>query len=336
MGWFVFTFIVFVVAIGLFVAGPRLTAGQRRAGYHGTVVPLWFFGVGASVLLLFWAATSIQRSVHQIDTGHIGLVYTFGKITNQRPAGWAFTAPWQSIQQANIQTQSVKPETDCPVARQCLSAASKQSQNVFISTVLNFHVDPVNIQQLYTNIGPDYVEKVVQPRVSQVLKEETAKYDQAADVLPHREDIRQAVTKRLTEELSARGIAVEDFLLTNIGFDKEFEAAITSKAVAEQNALAEQNKVAIEAAKAEQAKQQGIAKANALREEANGQAAANVAINASLTPLLVQFQALQKLGPDLKIAVIPSGQGLIIDPSTLLSGLTPASPAPSAVPTPAR
>jgi regulator of protease activity HflC (stomatin/prohibitin superfamily) len=213
-----------------------------------------------------------------------------------------------------------------------MAAASKQSQNVFISTVLNFHVDPVNIQQLYTNIGPDYVVKVVQPRVSQVLKEETAKYNQAADILPNREDIRQNVTRRLTEELSARGIAVEDFLLTNISFDKEFEAAITLKAVAEQNALAEQNKVAIEAAKAEQAKQQGIAKANALREEANGQAAANVAINSSLTPLLVQFQALQKLGPELKIAILPAGQGLIIDPTTLLGGLNPAAPAAAATP----
>ena len=135
-----------------------------------------------------------------------------------------------------------------------------------------------------------------------------------------------------------RGIAVEDFLLTNIGFDKAFEEAITLKAVAEQNALAEQNKVAIEAAKAEQAKQQGIAKANALREEANGQAAANNAINSSLTPLLVQFQALQKLAPGAQDRHPPVRTGLDHRPTTLLGGLNPAAPtAPAPAPaTPGR
>src|SRR6476646_3123901 len=148
MGWFVFTFVVIALVIGLLFLGPRLTAHQRQASYHGFVFPTWAFGAGSALLLLFWAVVTISSSVHQIDTGHIGLVYTFGKITNQREAGWAFTAPWQSVQQANIQTQSVRPETSCPGVPQCLSAASKQSQNVFISTVLNFHVDPENIQKL--------------------------------------------------------------------------------------------------------------------------------------------------------------------------------------------
>ena len=172
MGWLVFTLVVIVVVPALLIAGSRISERQKSASYRGTVIPVWLFTAGAAAVFLFWGVISVSRSTHQIETGHIGLVYTFGKITNQRGAGWALTAPWQSIQQANIQTQSVRPETDCPGVRQCMAAASKQSQNVFISTVLNFHVDPENIQKLYTNIGPDYVEKVVQPRVSQVLKEE--------------------------------------------------------------------------------------------------------------------------------------------------------------------
>src|SRR4051812_37040444 len=148
MGWFVFTLVVIVLVPALLIAGSRISERQKSASYHGTVISVWLFTAGAVAVLLFWGVVSVSRSTHQIETGHIGLVYTFGKITNQRGAGWALTAPWQSIQQANIQTQSVRPETDCPGVRQCMAAASKQSQNVFISTVLNFHVDPENIQKL--------------------------------------------------------------------------------------------------------------------------------------------------------------------------------------------
>ena len=56
----------------------------------------------------------------------------------------------------------------------------------------------------------------------------------------------------------------------------------------------------------------------------SGQADANRAINESLTPLLIQFQALQKLADNVTIALIPSCQGLIIDPATLLGGNPPA------------
>jgi hypothetical protein len=43
-------------------------------------------------------------------------------------------------------------------------------------------------------------------------------------------------------------------------------------------------------------------------------------INDSLTPLLIQFQAVQKLADNVQIALIPSGNGIIIDPATLLAG----------------
>ena len=42
---------------------------------------------------------------------------------------------------------------------------------------------------------------------------------------------------------------------------------------------------------------------------------------ASLTPEVIQFQAIQKLSDKIQIALIPSGQGVILDPTTLLGGV---------------
>jgi len=74
----------------------------------------------------------------------------------------------------------------------------------------------------------------------------------------------------------------------------------------------------ISRAQAEQRAATAQGEADRLRIEAQGQADANRLINESLTPLLIQFQALQRLADNVQIALIPSGNGIIIDPATLL------------------
>ena len=58
--------------------------------------------------------------------------------------------------------------------------------------------------------------------------------------------------------------------------------------------------------------------AGALVAEAEGKAEANRLITESINPLLVQWEAVQKLPDDITIALLPSGQRIIIYPATLL------------------
>ena len=53
---------------------------------------------------------------------------------------------------------------------------------------------------------------------------------------------------------------------------------------------------------------------------AQGQAQANRALNASLSPKVLQYIAIQKLNPKLQIAVLPAGTNALIDPSKLFQG----------------
>ena len=52
-------------------------------------------------------------------------------------------------------------------------------------------------------------------------------------------------------------------------------------------------------------------------------AASAAGLAASLTPMLVQFQAMQRLADNLQIALIPAGEGVIIDPTSLLGPIPP-------------
>lgn len=333
MGWIVWTIIATLIVPILLIAGSRIGRAQDKSNYSSGQIPPWIFGISSGVVVLAWFIITLFAVVHNVENGHVGLVKTFGAITGQRgdgTGGLVLTWPFQSITEANVQTQLILPPTSCYGGRfqNCMEAFTSETQDVFINAAANIKVNPQNIQSLYRTVGPDYVNKLVLSRMAQIAKEESVKYS-ADKIAPSREELRKNITKRLTDELSARSIIVEDFFLPNVDFEDGFKKAIALKVQAEQDAQTEQNKVAIETAKALQAQQQGIAKANALREEANGQADANRAINSSLTPLLVQFQALQKLGPDLKIAIIPAGQGVILDPTNLLGGFTTPAAGPA-------
>lgn len=310
-----------VVAVQL--ARPRVTLG--RPGLRGQIDSrertIALAGPAVVVYAALLLASILLFSVHVIPYGNVGIVRTFGAITSVKlDDGLAFTWPWQDFETENIQTQSLLSDSSCYNGRfkNCFETFSKESIDVFITGVLNFHIDPENVRTLREKIGPNYREKIVLPRMNQVLKDETVKYA-AVDITPNREAIRNAVRDRLTRELAADGIAVEDFLLKNVEFKDEVKAAIDEKVIAAQRAQAAEQQVAVAAAEARQKAAAAEGEANRLRIEAQGQADANRTISESLTPALIQFQAVQKLAGNIQIALLPAGQGLIIDPASLLS-----------------
>jgi regulator of protease activity HflC (stomatin/prohibitin superfamily) len=313
--WITLLIIFTLLLAFVLVAFPRIgyedNGRQKSFGLRAPAFGIYVLGFIGSLLIF---------SVHIVSAGEVGVVRTFGSITGQVGEGLQITWPWQSVETWNIKVQTVLPESSCSDRTlNCLDAFSSESQDVFIRAVVNLRVDPRDVQELARTVGSNYVERLVLPRLHQIVKDTTVKY-RSVDVAPHREEIRQAVRERLGRELSENSINVVDLLITNIDFRPEFKQAIEAKVKAEQDALTEQNKVLISKAQAEQAAAVAEGTASRLRIEAQGQADANRLINESLTPLLIQFQAVQKLTDNVQIALIPSGNGVIIDPATLLSG----------------
>lgn len=311
MLWIILTFLIAIVGLGALLAA--IASGgtpERRTGAF----------VLTGICILIGVVATAMFSVHVVQAGEVGVVRTFGSITGQVDEGFKVTWPWQDVEKWNIRLQTVVPESQCGDGSvNCLNAFSSESQDVFIGAVVNLRVDPHDVQELARTVGGNYVDRLVLPRRSQIVKDTTVQY-RSVDIAPNREQIRQAVRERLGAELAENSIKVEDLLITNIDFRPEFKAAIEAKVKAEQDALTEQNKVSIARAQAEQRAAEALGNANKLRIEAQGQADANRLINESLTPLLIQFQAVQKLADNVQIALIPSGNGIIIDPATLLAG----------------
>jgi regulator of protease activity HflC (stomatin/prohibitin superfamily) len=281
------------------------------------ILILWFVPIQRALLsglqmvvlgALVVSAFTIWNMVYQVPAGHSGIVYAFGGIVGQRGEGLQWVAPWQEVKYASVQVQGHSfPK---------LESFSKQSQDVYVAATINVQVSPQNIQDLYRDVGRDYFNVLVRPRLFQAIKDETVKYD-SVDIAPNRENIRKAVRERLTKELEAHSISVQDLLIDNISFSPKFQDAIEEKQRQSQLALAEREKVAGEKAKADQAIEQARGQAQAILVNAEKQAEANRKLAESITPEYIQYLFASKLAPNVSVMMVPSGQPFILSPDML-------------------
>ncbi len=299
MGWVILTGIVLVMgAIALGVSRQMRASADPEAVRAGRVTLV----ATLVIVPLFVIVFTVVESFHSVRAGSVGVVYQFGNIVGQTEAGFVTTYPWQNLQQANVQVQRAQFSN--------LDAFSAETQDVFIVATINYRVDPENIQDLYRGVGPNYFDKLVPTRVNQLFKDEAVKY-RAVEIAPHREQIRRSVRGRLATELAKYSIQVEDLLVDDIKFSPAFTRSIEDKQIATQQAQAAQNRVREAKFKAQQVIQQ-----------ARGEARAFLVKNRTLTPLVVQQNAIDKLNPNIQVLIVPSGSNFLL-PSSLLGRKNP-------------
>jgi regulator of protease activity HflC (stomatin/prohibitin superfamily) len=163
-------------------------------------------------------------------------------------------------------------------------ASSKDLQEVFADVALNWHLIPEEVNELYQKIGreQDVVEKIINPAVEEVLKAVIAKYT-AEEVITKRGEVKTAVDDLLTARLVNYYLKVDDISLVHVHFSQRFTDAVEAKQIAEQDA-----------------KKSGFAVLKATKEaearvsQARGEAQAQEIIHATLTPDILQKEAITK------------------------------------------
>lgn len=280
-------------------------------------------------LVLLIGGVTLGSVIRTVPAGHTGLVYTFNDITGRRDPGINAIWPWQGFKVVNTQTQKIRPETTCNDGKieQCLEAFSSETQDVFIIPSINLRLQRGDaLEALYANVGPDWIDKIVRPRLHQVFKDITAGYN-STGIAPAREEIRAKALQRLQEEMDtadipeAAAIVIEDLLVDNIEFRQAFVDAIEAKQVAEQEAQRQLELVTAAQHEADQAVKR-----------AEGEAEANTILAESLREngnFILQFRAIEKLSEKVRIIMLPNDSGIIpVLSSDLLAGADEPVPAP--------
>jgi len=305
--------VVLLLVIGIIVLIIGVYSRQTNKGSQGDPKGRLVGTVGSVIGVVLIIASIIAGSFATIPAGHRGVVIRFSTVTGTvLDEGLQTKLPFfDSVQKMSVQTQ--KYEADA-------TSLSQDLQDVDTTIALNWHLDPGMADEVYRTLGLDFIERLAAPAIQETIKQVTARYI-AEDLILRRDEVKSDITETLSSRLLERGIVTETVSITNFQFSDTFTAAIEAKVAAEQAVLEALNKlerVKVEAQQREaEAKGEAdariakaIGEAEYIRVVTDAQVAANKAIEESLTPEVLQYILLDRLGGDIKVIVIPSGQGL--------------------------
>ena len=297
-----------IIAIIIFICGfiaPGLIdaedCGKRLIRTVGTV---------AALLLL------VVSCVTYVPTGYTGIVTTFGKVHDTTlDAGISFKAPWDNVIRMDNREQRFSFE---------LEAFSKDIQEVDLRGSVNLNIDKSTAMNLYREVGTDYINVLIAPRVQEDIKIVIARYT-AETLVENRQVASDAMFDLLKEELAAKGINVISIAIENLDFSDTFESAVEAKQVAtqeKQRAKTQQEQQTMEAeqaaarkkieaeAAAEVVRIQADAAAYEIKTKANAEAEANEKIAATVTEELIDYTQAQNWNGKLPSTYIGSGSAI--------------------------
>ncbi len=236
------------------------------------------------LLILFivsWGSFAI------VPAGHRGVVLWWGSVEKRiMGEGLNFKVPIaETVIKVDVKVQ--------PHPFKEIDASSKEYQNVKMTGMMNFHIDPSFVNDLYQKVGLDFADKVIDPAFNDFVKEVVPTYP-IGEILPKREEIRQRAMKKLGDNLSRYHIIVDDIYFASIRFSPEYEGAIEAKQVAQQQVETQKQVLAQREIEAQQKVATAKGEAESILVVAQGQAKANDALSRSISPILVQYKGIEK------------------------------------------
>ncbi len=302
--------LLFIGIIVLIIGGyvwqtNRGRQGDPKARFQGRI------GIIIGVVVI--VASFIFGSFTTIPAGHRGVVIRFAAVTGTiLEEGLRVKLPFiDSVVVMEVRTQ--KYETRA-------TAITNDLQDVSTTVALNWRLDPGMAAEVYRTLGLEFIDRIAAPAIQETVKQVTAEFD-AEDLILQRAKVKDAIFEGLAARLRERGIISETLMITDFKFSDTFTAAIEAKVAAFQAVLEAEHKLERVKVEAQQREAEARGEADAriakaigeaeyIRVVTDAQVAANNAIAESLTPAILQYILLDRLGEDIKIMVIPSGQGL--------------------------
>ena len=258
-----------------------------------------------AVLILIVAVILFNVCTTQIPTGNTAIITTFGKVEDYTlEAGFHFKSPFQKIILMDNREQKKEFATQ---------AFSSDIQQVDITGSINYAINKSTAMTLFKEVGTDYFNKLINPRMMENTKAVFSKYT-AENLVSAREELSTKIRDIMSQEMNRYGITIISVSIENVDFTDAFTDAVEAKQVAAQKKLqaeieqeqktmeteqqAQRQKIEAEA-EAEVKKIAAEAEAYAITTKAEAEAQANQKIAESLTQELIDFTQVQQWNGEL-------------------------------------
>lgn len=287
-----------VMGLG-FIVGPFLIGALVGRIY--LIPSIASFLVGMALMFTSFGWT-------QIDPGWVGVVATQGRVeeTELQP-GLSWRMPFiTSVTEVDTRLQTY--------GFQGIEAFTLEQQPAHLAGVVQYSVQPDRASDLVQTVGTDYVNKLIVPLADERLKENAREF-KTDQITSQRTKLGELTLIDLQTALEESPIDVVGVVIQNVALSADYLAAVEKR----QQAQIEQERIITEAETARQ-RAQGEADAQVLR--ATGQAEANRVVAESLSPELIQWEAVNKLNPNVNVMMVPSEGGILLQ-------VAPPTPTPT-------
>ena len=255
----------------------------------------------------------------KVSAGDVAVVTHFGKIKEETlDSGFHFKNYFDTLNPMSTRTQTRTVD---------LFAFSSDIQQVSAKVTIHYNVDKTTAATLFREVGKDYSDTLLPPRVQENTKIVFARYT-AEELVQHRDELSTGIIELMREDLAPYGINVSTVAIEDIDFTDAFTNAVEAKQVATQERLTaqtQQERLTMEAeaaakrdtikaqADAEVARIEADAEAYAIKARADAEAEANEKIAESLTTELIDYTKVQQWNGEMPQYMVGDGTTPILN-----------------------
>jgi regulator of protease activity HflC (stomatin/prohibitin superfamily) len=189
-------------------------------------------------------------------------------------------------------------------------ARTKDLQRITTKVALNWQISPDKIQQVYQQFGnnEELTARIITPVLEEIVKARIPARSLEKNLI-ERTELKQELETNAKQRLASYGIVITDLSVLNVTASDEFTKATEEKQIAEQQAISAKIVAEQELQKADYESKKAAKEAEAMIARAKGQAESQKLLQTSLSPEILQKQAIEKW--DGKFPVVMSSNGAL-------------------------
>lgn len=205
-------------------------------------------------------------------------------------------------------------------------ARSSDGQEVKLDVSVIYSVDPATVNTLHLKWQDRYGAQFVTPQARGIVRDAVSGFEADDIYAGGREALADTAAQRLRDRMATEGLVLSDLIIRDITFSEQYAEAIEQAQVAAQEAqrarlVVQQREQEAEQLRAEAAGErdaaitiaEGRAQATILQAQAQAEALRLVSEQIAANPMLIQYQYVQSLADNIRLALVPSNSPFLFD-----------------------